>query len=191
MAMERSGISRLFLLKIAVKAIGRVLVKPLWLFAALLGFVASLTLLVWGQNLSILWEFVVLNLLPFDQSIRLLVSPLRVLGLYSGGTILALYVIFSIITGINFMLIGFLAWRSRRIPQIGTFGGSVGAASLSLGCAACGTTLVAPLLSVLGAGTLTLAASLGIVVTVLGILLGLYSAYKLGQLSATILAITD
>lgn len=98
--------------------------------------------------------------------------------------------IFAILFGINLtMLVFVLFGRGKVVNESKKTGLSLVFAIIASGCAACGTSILTPLLVSIGAGgSLALSRELGIVISYLSLLLVLYSIYSLGAAVANTLA---
>ncbi len=170
-------------LQISLRAIGRVLLMPGYTLVAVLTIWLSLGLLVWISNLSLLWSIIAHSSLSFTDKINFFLDGYK--SLFSnfepmaGTTIL----IFAILFGINIGLLAFVVKASVKSAAsdgsrgvIGILAGIVGA-----GCAACGTSFLAPVISGVGAtATIGLTTFLGYAANLLGIGLLLFSIYRLG-----------
>lgn len=175
-------------LKISFVAIGRLMLKPIYGLLAIV--IASITLAVvlWAFNLNLLW-FVL-----FDSGLPLLEQFNFLAGIYGSiatnfeSSLALTLVLFSILFGINMSALVFvLRQRVRAKAAAGKSIGGLAGAIVGAACAACGTSIVAPLLSALGAtGTVGLANSIGAIVNILSIGLILFAIYSLGKVVANL-----
>jgi hypothetical protein len=107
-----------------------------------------------------------------------------------GGVVL---VMFAALSGINLALLAYVVSSSLR--QAASSGaanlGAILAASVGAGCAACGTSFVAPLIGGLvgTAASITFTRELGVMANGFGIALLAYSIYRLGIAAAGLRAV--
>ena len=101
--------------------------------------------------------------------------------------------LFSVLFGINLSMLIFIFYaRGKVVKESKKTGLSLMLAIIASGCAACGTSILTPLLISIGAGgSLALSRNLGIVISYLSLFLVLYSIYSLGAAVANTLATTS
>ena len=102
---------------------------------------------------------------------------------------LALF-LFSVLFGVNLSMLIFVIYaRGKVVKQSKKTGLSLMLAVLASGCAACGTSVLTPLLISVGAGgSLALSREIGIAISYLSLTLVVYSIYSLGGVVANTLA---
>lgn len=172
----------------AAKNIGKVLIIPAYAATAVAGMIVVMGIILWSLN------FDVLRFVLFESGISAYDKFTFFTSVYKGifgafGNIQALsIIIFSALFGINISVLTFvlIGLKSRKALNGGSIAG-LGAAILGGGCIACGTSLLAPVLTSLGVlGTSLLTNSLGVILNVVGSLFILWSLYKLGLLAGTV-----
>lgn len=163
------------------------------------GFIL-LTLILWFIIFGLLLWLFNLGLLGYV----LFQSPLSlhekfgfILGVYTSvfsnfdvPQALALF-LFSVLFSVNLTILVFIFYaRGKVIKESKKTGLSLMLAIIASGCAACGTSILTPLLISIGAGgSLALSRQIGIAISYLSLLLVLYSIYSLGAALAGTLAI--
>lgn len=183
----------LFILKIKTSALAVFhLYKkhPLYLVLTIILTALIFGLLLWLFNLSLLGY--VLFQAPFSLAER----ASFILGVYGSvftnfdaPQAVALF-LFALLFGINLTMIVFI-FRSRGkvLKASKKTGLSLVLAIIASGCAACGTSILTPILVSIGAGgSLALSREIGIVISYLSLLLVVYSIYSLGAAVANTLA---
>lgn len=177
-------------LRIATKSLVFVLSRPAYLLTGLLSGWLALGLLVWLTNFSLLWS--VLNSgLSLGGKFNFIWEGYKSLLTNFEPLAAAAIVLISLLFGLNAAVLAFImrsrlatsaADRSRSL--IGVIAGAIGA-----GCAACGTSILAPVLGGLGAGaSLTLASWIGIFANLLAVVLLFYSIFRLSGNASTPIA---
>lgn len=156
---------------------------PAYLLTAILAAFLSLGVLVWISNLGLLWSIITHSSLNFTGKINFFLDGYKSLFTnfepLAGATIL----IFAILFGINMGLLAFVAKASLKTAASGSSKSVFGiiAGVIGAGCAVCGTSFLAPVISGVGAtATVGLTTFLGYTANLLGIGLLLFSIYRLG-----------
>ncbi len=118
-----------------------------------------LILTTWLPNLGLVWQVVASDSIPFPNKIEILAALVQSLGTnftpFSGAVTIAMAVLF----GANVTLIVYYLRLRRTLVKhagSGVIAASVGGLAsglLGVGCAACGTLILSPALTFLGAGT--------------------------------------
>lgn len=143
----------------------------------------SFTLVIWVPNLGLIGEIV------SSPTVTVFGKVVFILSLY--GSLLTNFTIFtgtyiillSILLGVNISLLVFYVRLARRGGGTGakiklTGAGGFIAGLLGIGCAACGSILLTPILASIGAGALLVWLPLhGGELGIIGVVLLLYSAY--------------
>ncbi len=163
----------------------------------LLAIGAGLSVLIfatWLPNLGLVWQVVTSDSIPLSNKIEILTALVRSLSTnftpFSGAITIAVAVLF----GTNVALIAYYFRLRKTLVKQASSGmaaaslGGLASGFLGIGCAACGTLILSPVLTFLGAGTLI--ASLpfggeefglfGVAMLVLSLILG---AKRIGQLT--------
>lgn len=176
--------------KVAYKNVARVLLNPSYLALAVLSAFLVLGVILWSLNLSLLRYVLIDSGIGASDKLTFFLSVYQ--GIFSSYDSLQAVsmIIFSTLFGVNIAVLVFVLinQRSRKaLPASSALG--LGAAVIGGGCIACGTSLLAPILTTLGLfGASSLIEMLGAVFTLLGVSMVLWSLYKLGLLAGTILA---
>jgi hypothetical protein len=180
-------------LRVSTKGVAGVFAKS---WAAALGLTTGgvvLGVLLWLPNFGLLLStlsdsrMAVAERLAFAGSAY---GSLFVNNSVPGGVVL---VMFAALSGINLALLAYVVSSSLR--QAASSGaanlGAILAASVGAGCAACGTSFVAPLIGGLvgTAASITLTRELGVMANGFGIALLAYSIYRLGIAAAGLRAV--
>jgi len=177
-------------LRVSWRAVRRVLMRPAYLTLAVLSGFAMIGVILWALNLNLLFYIWTESPLSFVEKISFVFQVYPNLFNQYATTLSTSYLVFGTLFGINISLLSFvLRARGRRAVKTGKSAGGVFAAILSSGCAACGTSILTPVLTLLfGGASIALANDIGLVINLLGSGLILYSIYTLGPTIATILA---
>ena len=137
-----------------VQALQRVFTKPLYILLALITSLAVFAFAVWFPNISLIVRIMGHSGISFLQKLDLPISLLGSIAtnftLLSASYTIAIAVLF----GINFaMIVYFLRRRIVEVRQSGITMGFFGMASgvVGMGCAACGSFLLASIFSLVGA----------------------------------------
>lgn len=170
--------------------------KPLYLLGSLSIGIVLYILLFWINNIGLLGHILSTFSIPVAVKIQLIAGTFTSIGAQGGSWILALVFIMSMLQGFTISALSFVIRRQHSLNKAAGAAGQTGIAGLfaaaGLGCSACGTSILTPLLSTLGAtashslslmlGNLAIVASLIITIValyVVGKRLSMYSAsYK-------------
>ncbi len=154
--------------------------KPLYTLLAITAAFCMLTVIIWSLN----YQLVGYILTNQDM------SPLQKLRFFSYGyealftsfdSFLSVSVIsLAFLFGINIAVLAYaLRRKTASARATGTSGIAATLGILSSGCAACGTSLLGPLLATFGATSLTAVHNIGAMFSLIGSALLLYSIYKI------------
>ena len=167
---------------IAVRNIAFVITRlPYLLIAAGVAFLFC-GLIVWLFNLPLVWHVLTELPLSISQKIQFLWYGYTGLLANSNRTFATLTIMNSLLAGVQTSLLWWiLRNRLHKLKtQTGTSGLPLILAIVSGGCAACGGSLLTPLLSALGATSSALISTIGQVLLFISTLLFTYSIYRLG-----------
>jgi hypothetical protein len=178
----------------SLRAILTVLAMPGPLLAGLAAGGLVLGVLLWLPNFGLLMSTLFQSDWAPADRLAFAVSAygsLFVNNSLVGGVVLLL---FAALTGVNFALLMYAVSGSFR--QAASSGmanlGAVLAASVGAGCAACGSSFLAPLLGgLVGTAGIALARELGVAANVLGVSLLVYSIYRLGITASSLLSLSS
>lgn len=169
---------------IILRAIGSVLLMPLYGFVALIAALFVLSLLIWIFHLPEL--FYVINLPGFPLSEKLLfgLSGYTNTLLFIHEPLVFTRVVFSLLAGMSVALYVFIRKHEQTVKARKGLGGFA-AALLGSGCIVCGTSLLSPVLGSTAAfASASLSTALGVAANAIGIMLMLYSLQGLGKRAA-------
>ncbi len=177
-------------LKVAIKGVASVLKQPLYSLLALIVAFTTLGVILWSLNVELLWFVLVKSPLSLFQKVEFVLEIFN--GIMTNYEHLQIFtmLLFSGLFGINTAVLVFVVKRGQKQAlKSGSSVGGLTAAIIGGGCIACGTSIITPLVTSLGAtATVGLNNTLGMVVNVVGIVLILYSLIGLGQRAATLAA---
>ncbi len=156
--------------------------KPTNVFLVLVTAFLILSIIIWWLNIDLLRYILFEAPLATSAKFRFFAYSYEALFTSITGLLSVSILLLSLLFGVNTVVLGH-ALKQRaanaKSAQIGGFAAVLGV--LSGGCAACGTSLLAPVLASLGA-TSAAAQNAGIFFNFLGSALLLYSIYRLGLL---------
>jgi len=150
-------------------------------------------ILLWIFNIGLLYFALFQAPLSFSEKIGFIGGVYgSVFTNFDTPQALALF-LFATLFGINLSMLAFVIYaRGKVAKQSKKTGASLVLAILASGCAACGTSVLTPLLISLGAGgSIALSREIGIAISYLSLSLVVYSIYSLGGVLATTLATTS
>lgn len=178
-------------LKLSLLSVAKVLTRPMYLLITLGVSWLFLGVLVWLTNISLLRFALVGSSLSIVGKLDFVLSGYRSIITNFEPLAALLVVLLSILFGINTALLVFVKRGSlsqERASSKQSFGAAL-ASVVSVGCAACGTSILAPLLSGVGAAaSVGFVELLGVVANIVAFSLLAFSIYTLGQRAATVLA---
>lgn len=160
--------------------------KPQYILLALLVAAISLGVVLWTFNLNLLWYIFFQSPLNALEKITFILSIYG--GVFTNFTTIqaATLIIFSIFFGINISILVFVIKTRGQVAknsQKSAFG--LFFAVIASGCAACGSSIITPILLSLGAtSTIALSSTIGMFISFISILVILYSIYSLGKIVA-------
>lgn len=167
-------------IKLSAHNVFVMLARPVNLLAALfIGFL-MLSIIIWWLNIDLIGYIIFQSPLSLGSKLRFLGYSYEALFTSYDNLLSISILLLSLLFGLNALLL----WRAlkqraagAKTARLGGFAAALGV--LSGGCAACGTSLIAPVLASVGA-TSAAAQSAGIFFNFLGSALLLYSIYRLG-----------
>jgi hypothetical protein len=169
-------------LRVSAKGIGRVFASPLYCGLALLVSFVTLGAVIWLPNWRLLREISTSASLSLGDKITFFLEGYEGLATnFENFAALSVFLV-TILFGMTIAL--FVAIGASRRDSARSGGGLL-AGIIGAGCAACGTSLVAPVLGAIGASTsLSFVQTLGLVANIVAVLLLGYSIFKLGLQAA-------
>lgn len=167
-------------LQLSARNVIMTLARPTNLLVALLIGFAMLSIIIWWLNFDLIGYILFQSPLSPGSKLRFLGYSYEALFTSYDSLLSISIFLLSLLFGINTILL----WRAlkqraagAKTARLGGFAAVLGV--LSGGCAACGTSLIAPVLASVGA-TSAAAQSAGMFFNFLGSVLLLYSIYRLG-----------
>lgn len=179
-------------LKLSFGAIGRLLLRPAYLIAAVLIALLTLGVVLWAFNLNLLRYILSEPTLMVIERLWFLVSIYGSVLTNFESLVAVSLVLFSALFGINLAaLIFVIKQKGKIVSSGGKSAGGIITAIIGAGCAACGTSIISPVLAALGAsGSIALAQSVGLAINIASIIIMFFSIYASGKLVANFQART-
>ncbi|MFD1513337.1 hypothetical protein [Halomarina rubra] len=170
--------------RLAARTARLVLTVPLYAVVALVAAVLALSVFVLAQNLTVVGDVVGggLSGLPVATRLEILAELYPFVGTsfdpLAGAAVLAL----ATLTGVNLAMVAYHV-REHGLTVSGSGGGlaAVVLGTLGAGCAACGTAVLAGVLSLVGVGGLSFLPLEGLEFALVGLLAVLLSTYWLAD----------
>jgi hypothetical protein len=163
---------------------------PSYLVIAFIGMIVGLAAALWALNLDLL-RFVL-----FESGVVPGVKIEFFFGVYQSlfseiGSFQSLVlVMFGVLFGANIALLVYVLKRrfkqQKSLQGSGTSMTGLILASIGGGCAACGTSILAPLFATLGITSLSFIRNVGLVAAIVGIVVIFYSVIKLSEQAAAL-----
>lgn len=178
--------SLIFRFKLAAKGVFLALKSPQYLLLAIVISVVFAQFIFWMLNLNLLQYILSTPNLTITQKLAfLLQTTLTFVG--SANTLQGfLLLAISIVQGAALSLLVFNFNRSKQIDRKSLSGSSIASfgAIIGLGCAACGTSLITPIVAIFFAGSAyAVADKVGLYASVIALFLGLYALYRIGYVT--------
>ncbi|MBL8121726.1 hypothetical protein JNM87_03180 [Candidatus Saccharibacteria bacterium] len=168
-------------LKIACRnTLAIVCTKPLYSLLTVAAAISMLTIIIWSLNYQLVGYILTNDGLSPLQKVRFFSYGYEALFSSFDSFLSVSIISLSFLFGINIAVLTYSL--RRKIASTRATGASGLAATLGIlssGCAACGTSLLGPLLATLGATSLTAVHNIGAAFSIIGSLLLLYSIYKI------------
>lgn len=178
-------------IKLSLRTIGWLFTKWRYVVLAIVASVAFFQLIYWLFNFDLAVLLFGNPSIDIAKKIEVFVSPLMTISNQNGTFATIQMWIISIIQGINIALLTYVVRHQRKLDA-GAIGGSsfVGIlAIIGLGCPACGTSLVTPIVAMFASSSaVVVSESIVAIVLPLAILIGLYGVYSLGLKAANVRA---
>ena len=177
---KRSLVAALALLKLLY-------FRPLYLLLALVISVIFYEIVYWFLNIGLIQFLFTSSVLSLEHKINIVISSYTAIFAAPFSPLLLLTFVVSLLQGASVAGLVFIIRRERALNKDVTKSlGSAGIAGmlsvLGLGCTACGTSLVTPLLAVfISSSTTALAEQIGIYSAVFAFIAALITAYLVGR----------
>lgn len=175
-------------LKVSARGLFIVAKKPTYILLTLLISLLTLGVILWSLNIDLL------GYILFDSPLNAVEKADFIADIYAGISTnyeslqSMIMVIFSALFGFNIATIIYVFRGGQRqaVKSKSSVAG-LSVAVISGGCIACGTSIITPILTTIGAtGSAALSREIGLYLNVVGIALTIYSLFSLGQRVATI-----
>lgn len=181
----------LFLVKLKLSVKTLLWLFSNWRYSVLAIVLAGLffELVYWLFNLQVLGIILSSTRLSIVEKLSTLLSPFQAIGGVSGRFTLSMMIALSLIQGVS---IAALTYSIKNQPKVDNklLGGStvVGfLAVVGLGCPACGTSLITPIVALFASGSaVAISENITAIALPLAIAIGLYGLYVLGLRISTI-----
>lgn len=181
---------KLLKLKVSYLSVGRILLAPPYAALAAVAALVILGFLLWVFNLNLLAYIFTNPNISFGGKLAFFFNGYSGIFTNFDSAGAATLLLFSVLIGVNTAAAVYVSRSRIASAGAGRAGaGSLVAAVVGAGCAACGTGILGPLLGAVGAaGSVALAKTVGVSANALGILFVLYGLYGLGSQAASIRA---
>lgn len=168
--------------RLTARTVRLVLTIPLYAVVALLAALAALTVFVVAQNLPLVSTVVVGGSLPVENRLRILAELYPFVGTSFATDAGLAIVALAALTGVNLAMLAYHV-REHGLTVSGSGGGVAGVVlgTLGAGCAACGTAVLAGVLSLVGVGGLSFLPLDGLEFAFVGLLAVVLSTYWLAD----------
>lgn len=191
-------LARITLLKLkfmlAAKTVGSVIRQPRYGLMAMVTAWLFFELVYWAFNMSALRTVLVSTAVPFADKLAVLTSPFTAIFDASGVATGTVMVLLAIVQGMNVALLAYIMSEQRTINAKAVGGGSlVGILALiGLGCPACGTSLVTPLVAMVASGSaVAVAESITRIALPVALVAGVVGLYFSGVQAANVRALRE
>lgn len=183
-----SNITRKLRTHVVLKTVGKLLHKPLYLAITIVSAFLMLGLVLWSLNIDLLTYVLFQSQVDFGQKLRFFTYVYE--AIFTDFTLQNIaFLLFSVLFGINMALFVYVIRRRKSDTKaVTTSGSAVTIGMLSGGCAACGTSLLTPLLASVGGVSAGFAEQLGAILSLLGSLLVVYAIFTLAEIASFSLA---
>lgn len=156
-----------------------------WKYASLAFIVAFIffELIYWLFNLSIISTILTSTNVPFYDKIKTLLSPVESIQQASGSVLLVMMLALAVLQGVIIASLVYIVRRQKKIDDKLASGSSLVAvlAVVGLGCPACGTSLITPIVALFVSGSATaVSEKIAIFVTPFALAIAMYGVYMVG-----------
>ncbi len=167
-------------LRLAVNNTFAILRRPTYAFLAIVAALLIAGVVIWSLNYQLVGYILFEAPLSFVQKVRFFAYGYESLFTTYNSLLSLSILLLSVLFGINTAVLTYALRTKTASNRDASKGGAAALLGiLSSGCAACGTSLLTPLLATLGATSATFVQGVGVGFSLLGSLLLAYSIYKL------------
>lgn len=177
--------AQLFLTKLRLSTKTILWILSDWRYALLALSIAVIffELIYWLFNFTVLSAIMFSGSVSFVEKLRVLISPIESIGTASGSGLLTLMLALALVQGISIAGLTFIVRHQQKLDDR-LIGGSSFAALLAvigLGCPACGTSLITPIVALFISGSaVAVSETITKVATPLALAIGLVGLYYVG-----------
>ncbi len=182
--------------RLSLKTVMWIMSKWRYAIAALLISIFFFELIYWVFNLNIFWSVISSTKISLFDKLSFMASPLESVVQLSGYASAITMMLLSITQGISIAILIFIIRHQKKVDSE-----MVGRSSLigilaiiGLGCPACGTSLLTPIIAIFVSGSaVTVSEQITIITLPIALLISIYGLYTLGLKGATVkvMATTD
>lgn len=182
--------------RLSLKTVMWIMSKWRYAIAALLISIFFFELIYWVFNLNIFWSVISSTKISLFDKLSFMASPLESVVQLSGYASAITMILLSITQGISIAILIFIIRHQKKVDSE-----MVGRSSLigilaiiGLGCPACGTSLLTPIIAIFVSGSaVTVSEQITIITLPIALLISIYGLYTLGLKGATVkvMATTD
>lgn len=178
--------SLIFKVKLSVHGIASVLKAPKYLILAVLVSLLFTQFIFWLLNLGLLQYITTTVTLTFVEKIKFFLE-MTLVFIETADTLQGFLLLsISILQGIAVALIAYSFRSAGRIDRKSMSGSTLASlgAMIGLGCAACGTSLIVPVITIFFSGSAyAIADTVGIYASIIALLVAVYAVYRLGYVA--------
>lgn len=178
-------------LKLSLKSVSAVIAQPLYACYAFIFAFLFMQLILWGTNFSLAQYIITNSSISLPSKIDFFASSTRDVFVNIFIPANALLIVVSVLQGLVISTLLYVIKYNRSVDKK-ALGGSVFAtalATIGLGCVACGTSLLVPIVAIFASSSAAvITKSLTTPVLFLSIFISLFSLYKAGLQASTVIA---
>jgi hypothetical protein len=177
-------------LKVVLNGLRAVFFDPYYILIALVVGFLALGAALWALNADLLKFILFESGVSLDLKIEFFLAVYLALFSELDSLLSLVLVVFAVLFGINIALLVYvLPKRFSQQKKLRQTGGSVFGlvlATIGGGCAACGTSILAPLFATLGITSVAFIRNVGVIAAIAGVMIISYAVYKLAQQAASL-----
>lgn len=175
-------LSLIFRIKLSLRGIASVLKVPKYLILAIIVGMLFSQFIFWLLNLGLLQYIITTATLTFAEKLKFFLE-MTLVFIETANTLQGFLLLsISILQGIAISLIVYSFRSAGRIDRKSMSGSTLASlgAMIGLGCAACGTSLIVPVIAIFFSGSAyAIADTVGIYASIIALLVAVYVVYRL------------
>lgn len=178
-------------IKLSLRSVGAVISRPLYAAYAFIFAFMFMQLILWGINFSVAQYVIRTANITIISKIDFFASATRDVFINIFVSSNALLIAVSVLQGIVIATLLYVIKYNRSVDKkvIGSSVFATALATIGLGCVACGTSLLVPIVAIFASSSAAvITKSLTTPVLVLSILISIFSLYKTGLQASTVIA---